>query len=233
MENIGDGLTASSSMAGQKQIKSKERVSQHGEVFTAEREVNAMLDLVAQETERIESRFLEPACGDGNFLIEILRRKLAVCRQRVEARQFTQLQYERHAVWAVSSIYGIELLPDNVEACRQRLFLYFCQQYDELFGERCKQQCRDAVEYLLQKNIIMGDALTYKRVDNPDEWIVVSEWGFIGDGKVVRRDYSFSYLVATGQGGDLFSDTPCDTFPPVYFLDINSRTYEEQDNLQS
>ena len=233
MENIGDGLTASSSMAGQKQIKSKERVSQHGEVFTAEREVNAMLDLVAQETERIESRFLEPACGDGNFLIEILRRKLAVCRKRVEAKQYTQLQYERNAVLAVSSIYGIELLQDNAEACRKRLFRYFCEQYEELFGDKCKQQCRDAVEYLLQKNIIMGDALTYKRVDNPNEWIIVSEWGFIGDGKVVRRDYSFSYLVATGQGGDLFSDLPCDTFPPVYFLDINSRTYEEQDNLQS
>lgn len=233
MENIGDGLAAKSQTVGKKQIKSKERVSQHGEVFTAEREVNAMLDLVAQETERIESRFLEPACGDGNFLIEILRRKLAVCRRRVEAKQYTQLQYERNAVLAVSSIYGIELLQDNAEACRKRLFRYFCEQYEELFGDKCKQQCRDAVEYLLQKNIIMGDALTYKRVDNPNEWIIVSEWGFIGDGKVVRRDYSFSYLVATGQGGDLFSDIPCDTFPPVYFLDINSRTYEESTDLQS
>ena len=86
----------------ERQIKSKERVSKHGEVFTAEREVNAMLDLVKQETERIESRFLEPACGDGNFLIEILRRKLAVCEERVKKKQFTQLQYEKHAVWAVS-----------------------------------------------------------------------------------------------------------------------------------
>lgn len=233
MENKGDGSIASSPQKGKKQIKSKERVSQHGEVFTAEREVNAMLDLVAQETERIESRFLEPACGDGNFLIEILRRKLAVCRKRVEAQQYTQLQYERNAVLAVSSIYGIELLRDNTEACRKRLFMYFCEQYKKLFGDKCKQQCRDAVEYLLQKNIIMGDALTYKRVDNPNEWIIVSEWGFIGDGKVVRRDYSFSYLVATGQGGDLFSDIPCETFPPVYFLDLNSRTYEKTANLQS
>lgn len=233
MENKGDGSIAPSQQIEKKQIKSKERVSQHGEVFTAEREVNAMLDLVAQETERIESRFLEPACGDGNFLIEILRRKLAVCRKRVEARQYTQLQYERNAVLAVSSIYGIELLRDNAEACRKRLFHYFCEQYEELFADKCKQTCRDAVEYLLQKNIIMGDALTYKRVDNPNEWIIVSEWGFIGDGKVVRRDYSFSYLVATGQGGDLFSDIPSKTFPPVYFLDLNSRTYEETANLQS
>lgn len=209
------------------QIKSKERVAQHGEVFTNEREVNAMLDLVKQETERIDSRFLEPACGDGNFLIEILRRKLAVCRSRVEAKQYTQLQYERNVVWAVSSIYGIELLQDNAEACRKRLFDYFCVQYEELFGDQCKTQCRDAVEYLLQKNIIMGDALSYHRVDEPDKWIVVSEWGFIGDGKVVRRDYEFSYLVAGNQGGDLFSDIPCATFPPVYFLDLNSQTYEK------
>ena len=208
------------------QIKSKERVSKHGEVFTAEREVNAMLDLVKQETERIESRFLEPACGDGNFLIEILRRKLTVCEERVKWQQYTQLQYEKNAVWAVSSIYGIELLPDNAAACRQRLYGYFCEQYERLFGDACKPACRKAVEFLLERNIIMGDALTYRRVDHPDEWIVVSEWSFIGDGKVVRRDYSFSYLVAMGQGGDLFSDTPCDTFPPVYFLNLNHQAYE-------
>jgi hypothetical protein len=185
-----------------------------------------MLDLAKQETERIESRFLEPACGDCNFLIEILRRKLAVCEERVKKKQFTQLQYEKHAVWAVSSIYGIELLPDNAEACRQRLYHYFCQQYEQLFGDACKPTCREAVAYLLERNIIMGDALTYRRVDYPDEWIVVSEWSFIGEGKVVRRDYSFSYLVATGQGGDLFSDIPCDTFPPVYFLNLNHQAYE-------
>ena len=150
------------------QIKSKERVSKHGEVFTAEREVNAMLDLVKQETERIESRFLEPACGDGNFLIEILRRKLAVCEERAKKKQYTQLQYEKNAVWAVSSIYGIELLPDNAEACRQRLYKEFCQQYERLYGKQCKPECREAVAYLLERNIIMGDALTYRRVDNPE-----------------------------------------------------------------
>ena len=223
MDDMDAGLMPASPPMEKRQIKSKERVSKHGEVFTAEREVNAMLDLVRQETERIESRFLEPACGDGNFLIEILRRKLAVCEERVRRKRFSQLQYEKHDVGAVSSIYGIELLPDNAEACRQRLYRYFCEQYERLFGKQSKPACRRAVSYLLERNIIMGDALTYRRVDNPDEWILVSEWSFIGDGKVVRRDYSFSYLVATGQGGDLFSDTPCDTFPPVYFLDLGQR----------
>lgn len=103
------------------QIRSKERVLAYGEVFTDPREVNAMLDLVKPETDRIDSRFLEPACGDGNFLIEILRRKLAICETRVTAKRYTQLQNEHDAVWAVSSIYGIEIQEDNASACRERL----------------------------------------------------------------------------------------------------------------
>lgn len=208
------------------QIKSRERVAAHGEVFTSEREVNAMLDLVRPETERLDSRFLEPACGDGNFLIEILRRKLAICESRVREKKYTQLQYEQNAVLAVSSIYGIELLADNAVACRARLYDYFCQQYTALFGTSCKPAVQQAVQFLLSKNIIHGDALTYHRADNPDEWIIVSEWSFIGQGMVNRRDYEFSYLVGDSAEADLFSDTPCDTFRPVHFLDLNERSYE-------
>ena len=209
------------------QIKSKERVSAHGEVFTNPREVNAMLDLVKAETERIDSRFLEPACGDGNFLIEILRRKLAVCEARVKAKQYTQLQYEHDAVWAVSSIYGIELLADNAAACRERLLNYFTEQYRSLFKSKCKDCCIEAVRYILSKNIIHGDALTYKRVDKPDEWIHISEWGFIGADKVNRRDYEFSYLVGEYESDGLFSDEPVETFAPVHFLNINAAAYGE------
>ena len=103
----------------EKQIKSKKRVADHGEVFTAEREVNAMLDLVKQETARVDSRFLEPACGDGNFLAEILRRKLKEVRRKYRRSPF---DYEKNAVLAVSSIYGVDLMMDNVLACRERLF---------------------------------------------------------------------------------------------------------------
>lgn len=209
------------------QIKSKERVSAHGEVFTAPREVNAMLDLVKAETERIDSRFLEPACGDGNFLIEILRRKLAICETRVKAKQYTQLQYEHDAIWALSSIYGIELLADNAAACRERLLNYFMEQYRALFKSKCKDKCIEAARYILSKNIIHGDALTYKRVDKPDEWIRISEWGFIADGKVVRRDYEFSYLVGEYESDGLFSDLPAQTFAPVNFLKISAAAYGE------
>ena len=105
-----------------KQIKSKQRVADHWEVFTREQEVNAMLDLVKDETLRIESRFLEPACGDGNFLIQILKRKLEIVEKNYRT---SQREYEFYAVLAICSIYGIEFLKDNVEACRKRLLSYF------------------------------------------------------------------------------------------------------------
>ena len=210
-----------------KQVKSRERVQQHGEVFTNEREVNAMLDLVKHETERIDSRFLEPACGDGNFLAEILRRKLQVCRNFVEQKKSTQLEYEKNAVLAVSSIYGIELRPDNTTTCRERLFRIFSDEYHTLFTDSVKQACLDSIRYLLSKNIIIGNALTYHRVDQPDQWIVISEWSLLGGGMMNRRDYEFSYMVGDSQENDLFSDVPCDTFEPVYFLNLNPQAYGE------
>ena len=119
-----------------KQIKSRERVVDHGEVFTNEREVNAMLDMVEGECERIDSRFLEPACGDGNFLAEVLRRKLEVVKRRYGS---SSIDYERHAFVAVSSLYGVDLLSDNAAACRKRLFVAvhrrICQG-----GERSRQR---------------------------------------------------------------------------------------------
>ncbi len=126
----------------EKQIVSKKRVADHGEVLTGKREVNAMLDLVKQETERIDSRFLEPACGTGNFLTEILKRKLRV----VEARyKKSQLEYERNAVLAVSSIYGVDILDDNVQECRKRLYDIFNEKYTSLFKGSAKEQCRESV----------------------------------------------------------------------------------------
>ena len=102
-----------------KQIKSKQRVANHGEVFTNEREVKAMCDLVADECDRIDSRFLEPACGDGNFLAEILKRKLNRVKQLYKTNTY---DYERYSVLAISSIYGVDILKDNAAECRARLF---------------------------------------------------------------------------------------------------------------
>ena len=174
------------------QVVSKQRVADHGEVYTSEREVNAMLDLVKQETERIDSRFLEPACGTGNFLVEILRRKLRV----VDARYGkSQLDYERNAVLAVSSIYGIDILADNVVACRERLFALFDDAYTSRFKRKAKEQCRQAVRFILGQNIVHGDALTLKTVDYQPQPIVFSEWSFARGSFLKRRTFAFHALV--------------------------------------
>lgn len=140
-------------------IKSKERVRNHAEVYTADREVNAMLDLVKNATENIESRFLEPACGSGNFLVKILERKLAVVKQRYSAEQ---LYYECHAFVAVASIYGVDILDDNVAECRERLLDIVKTHYEKLYRDKCKPQFIEAIDYVLSRNILWGDALTLK-----------------------------------------------------------------------
>ena len=137
------------------QVKSKKRVAEHGEVFTAEREVNAMLDLVKQETERIDSRFLEPACGDGNFLVEILNRKLNVVVSKI---QKSQSEFERYIIVALSSMYGVDILEDNVISCRQRLFDIASTTYTKTLKDKCKEECSNTLKHILSKNIVWGDA---------------------------------------------------------------------------
>ena len=180
----------------EKQIKSKKRVADHGEVFTAEREVNAMLDLVKQEAERVDSRFLEPACGDGNFLAEILRRKLAEVRRKYRKSPF---DYEKNAVLAISSVYGVDLMMDNVEACRERLFKIWDKEYKAVCKKETNDQTREAVRFILSRNIVCGNALTLMCVDengvDTAEPIVFSEWAFITGTQMQRKDYTFDELV--------------------------------------
>ena len=180
----------------ERQVKSRARVADHGEVFTAQREVNAMLDMVKQETERIDSRFLEPACGDGNFLAEILRRKLAAVKARYRK---SAADYEKYAVVAVTSIYGVDILQDNVQACRARLFAIWNEAYTENCRGECREACREAVRFILERNILCGNALTMLRVDaegrDTGEPIVFCEWVFTGSSSVRRSDYRLDVLM--------------------------------------
>lgn len=211
----------------EKHIISKERVTNHGEVFTSKREVNAMLDLVKQETERIESRFLEPACGTGNFLSAILERKLQVVEKRYIK---SQLEFERNAVLAVSSIYGIDILPDNVEECRKRLFGIFDWTYSSLYKKTAKNECRNTVKYILQCNIIWGDALTLKTVGENPQPIVFSEWSPVNGNMLKRRDFTFHGLLEhesmkelpmfSDLGEDVFIPTPVKEYPLIHFLEV-------------
>lgn len=185
-------------------IKSKKRVTDHGEVFTAEREVNAMLNLVHHETERVDSRFLEPACGTGNFLAPILERKLAVMKRKYGK---SQLEFERYAIVATGSIYGVDILEDNVRHCRERLFTIFNDMYTALYKKKCKDSYRDAIRYVLSRNILWGDALSLKTVSKQPTPIVFSEWSLVRGSMVKRRDYSFDELIPDGsKNGGLFAD---------------------------
>ncbi len=211
----------------EKQVVSKERVADHGEVLTGKREVNAMLDLVKQETERIDSRFLEPACGTGNFLVEVLRRKLDVVKARYRK---SQVEYERYAVLAVSSLYGIDILEDNVAACRNRLFTAFDKRYTAIYRDGSNDECRDTVRYILDRNIIWGDALTLKTVGDDSQPIVFSEWSFVNGSMIKRRDFTFHGLLAheamkelplfSDLGEDVFIPKPQKEYPLVHFLRI-------------
>ena len=214
---------------GKSQTKSKQRVADHGEVFTAEREVNAMLDLVKQETERIDSRFLEPACGDGNFLAEILRRKLTVVKSRYGKNA---ADYERYAVIAVSSIYGVDILGDNVNDCRSRMFEIFDKEYTAICKGDANDDTREAVRHILTHNILCGDALTLKQAN--DEPIIFAEWSAVNGNLIKRRDFRLDQMLEehtpnlqldlfgdvgvydTDESGDLVL-APIREYPPIHY----------------
>ena len=208
-----------------KQIKSRQRVADHGEVFTNPREVNAMLDLVRDESFRLDSRFLEPACGDGNFLIEILRRKLSLLKDLK-----SQMEWEFKSLIAVGSCYGIELLEDNAEVCCERLF---AEVIDQMGKKDCSGGYEESLQYMLKKNIVCGDALTYRTAEGKP--ITFCEWTPVaGSMQFSRRDFQFDFLVTQSHQYSLFDeqgeaqcfDEPVRTYPPLHYTQLYR--YEEQ-----
>jgi hypothetical protein len=197
-------------------IKSKQRVVDHGEVFTPAWMVEAMLDLVKDETERIDARFLEPACGSGNFMVQILRRKLLAVELKYGKADFERRQY---ALLGLMCLYGIELLADNVAECRANVLAVFCDylrldEADELFL---------AASHVLAQNLVHGDALTMRAQNGQP--ITFAEWGYLGKGKFQRRDFRFDTLAgssAFSAEGSLFAElgkheifAPVKTHPPM------------------
>lgn len=194
-------------------VKSKQRVADHGEVFTPPWMVEAMLDLVKGETERIDSRFLEPACGSGNFLIQILRRKLAVVEMKYSTSDFEKRHF---ALYGLMCIYGIELLGDNIAECRENLLAIFAEylkldEADDLYQVAC---------LVLAQNIVHGNALTMR--DSSQQPITFAEWSSLGKGKFQRRDFRFDVLIGSSAASvdaslELFAKheifTPIKTYP--------------------
>jgi hypothetical protein len=197
-------------------VKSRKRVADHGEVFTPGWMVEDMLNLVKDESERIDSRFLEPACGSGNFLVSLLKRKLGAVNDIYGKNEFEKQQY---AILALMCIYGIELQMDNVYECRNNLFVIFT----EYFGVTLTPELSRAAEYILTQNIVHGDALSMKTVKselNPTvEAITFPEWGYLGKGKFQRRDFRFDALTqmsAFSEADTLFAEMgKHEVFKPV------------------
>lgn len=202
-------------------IKSKKRVADHGEVFTPPWLVDAMLDLVKEETDRIDSRFLEPACGSGNFLVRVLQRKLAAVEVKFGRSEFEKNHF---ALLALMSIYGIELLEDNIFECRSNLIDVLSQYL--ILSE--KDDVYQAALCVLSANLVHGDALTMR--NHLGEPIVFAEWGYIGKGKFQRRDFRLEVLTRSSEfnSGSLLSVnpgkhelfTPVRSYPPMRVRDL-------------
>ena len=202
-------------------IKSKKRVADHGEVFTPPWLVEKMLDLVKGETERIDSRFLEPACGSGNFLVPILQRKLAAVEVKYGKSDFEKKHF---ALLALTSLYGIELLADNITECRVNML----DVYADYLGIETEDDAYHAASHVLSLNLIHGDAMTMKTADgNP---ITVAEWGYLGKGKFNRRDFRLDVLTGMAQFKEeqsLFSHLgrheifqPAKDYPPLRMREL-------------
>ena len=212
-------------------VKSKQRVADHGEVFTPPWMVEAMLDLVKPETERIDSRFLEPACGSGNFVVQILRRKLAAVELKYGKTDFERRHY---ALLGLMCIYGIELLADNIAECRANVLEVFAEylqldEADELYR---------AATQVLRQNLVHGDALTMRNQNG--QAITFAEWGYLGKGKYQRRDFRFDVLTgssAFSAEGSLFADlgkheifAPIKTHPPMTVRELANLLGENEND---
>lgn len=197
-------------------VKSKKRVADHGEVFTPAWMVDAMLDLVKEESEKIDSRFLEPACGSGNFIVQVLRRKLETVELTYGKSEFERRHF---ALLALMCIYGIELLADNITECRENMLEVFAEylnldESDDLYR---------AAAYVLSQNLVHGDAL--KMLTHDGKPIHFAEWGYLGKGKFQRRDFQLESLTqssAFSREGDIFADLgrheifiPIEDYPPM------------------
>ena len=212
-------------------IKSKKRVADHGEVFTPDWLVEAMLDLVKDETERLDSRFLEPACGSGNFLTKILKRKLAAVELKYGKSDFDRRHY---ALLSLMCIYGIELLKDNIAECKANLL----EIYASYLNVKTNDELHRSAAYVLSQNIVHGDALTMKDISNNP--ITFAEWGYLGKGKFQRRDFRFDVLTgssAYSAQGSLFADLgrheifqPIKTYSPMSFAELSSKCEQHNEN---
>jgi hypothetical protein len=194
-----------------KNVKNWSRVKEFGEVNTNISTIHDMLQTVSNELFRIDSKFLEPACGDGNFLKEILIKKLEIIEKKYSK---SQNEFEKFSLLACSSIYGIDILVDNIELAKKRLFEIFKLKYASLFKD-IKNEVLDSFKFILSQNIVQGDALTFKSNNKEQNSVILPEWSLINN-MFKRRDFKFKDVVhyKPMEGLNLFSDLGDEAFIP-------------------
>lgn len=206
------------------QVKSSDRVRNHGEVLTARREVEAMLDLVKNESERVDSRFLEPACGDGNFLVAILERKLKTVAKKYKSKK---VDFEAQMLSALASIYGIDLLQDNIELAIDRMFKIACTCYKNALRKLPDDEFQAIIRFILKKNILQGDSL------NGIDKIIFTQWTLVGY-QFKREEFSFSQLnqqaeimntplfaaLTNDKGEEVFMPQPIREYPLTFYKNL-------------
>ena len=216
-----------------KKTKKNERITNFGEVFTNKNEVTSMLDMVKHETVRIDGRFLEPACGNGNFLLEILKRKILTVEYRYKK---SQTEFEKYSILAISSIYGIDLLKDNIAKCKERLFELINTKYTSLYKKTVNIEIQNVFKFILDKNLLVGDCLSMLQMNNKP--IVFSEWSFVRGNLFKRREFIFENLIKnksskikpSSQDGNneilnfdnhSFRPRPVRVYPLKHYLNLN------------
>ena len=172
----------------EKQIKSKSRVNKYGEVFTASREVDSMLNLIDKEG-FVSETVLEPACGTGNFLTEALARKLKSLECQ---KHYTRMSYARHLAYVLSTLYGVDIQADNVVETRNRLTAMVMKAYQSKFREENKSLSK-AVHFIITHNIMVGNTLSLE--DEHGQPLVFAEWKMQPNGTFYRRDYTMQELI--------------------------------------
>lgn len=171
-----------------KSIKKNINISKYGEVFTDKREINSMVDLVSDELKRPDSRFLEPACGDGAFLVKILEKKMDYICERYKKNSF---ELQNMFLLALSSVYGIEIQENNVSKCRKNIYNLFKKKSEKIITNNNDNYFENAM-FIIEKNIVCGDALTMKDSNNND--IILSQWSMVKIGFFKRVEYKFRTL---------------------------------------
>ena len=216
-------------------IKSKSRVQHHGEVFTPDWMVKKMLSepSIQEKLQDLHATFFEPSAGEGAFLTEILSQKLDYV-DRISSKS----SWVTNALWALMSIYAIELLQDNLHVARSKMLDIAGKRYEKFLGKKLTKRTDfyKAAKFLIEKNLVQGNTLTYK--NNIDELIMFNDWQVVDSKHVKREPFTFKSMIDGSESTERL-DEQLDMFhldddpepkPTEYSICLVTKIYKEEKN---